>query len=219
MEKTLIIFDMDGTVVDTAKILTESLNFVRSKKNLPPLSVKKVIKLIYSGDKQKLIKEVFDSETFLHEDIALFEKHYEKQCEKKIEPYPQIIETLNYLKSNNIKLSVATNALTRYSKSIMQSSDLEKYFDFIVGSCKVKERKPAPDMMDLIIKKYSDNNIEIKNKFVVGDHFTDIIAAKRSNCKSVFVKWGYGNFNEDSIPDFQIDSPMQLIDIIKRLNA
>ncbi len=210
----LVIFDMDGTLVDTASNLTQSINYVRKVKALPPLEREEVINIIYSNNSSEVLKKVFNTDEFLQGDKILFEKHYKEQCKKNIALFPEIKKMLEILKYEDVKLAVATNSPTDFSFLILDTAKIKEYFELIIGSCKVKERKPNPEMFTVIEKYFKEKHVEITEKYVVGDHFTDIKAAKLFGSKSIFVTWGYGGYNEDSKPDFIIESPLELHRII-----
>jgi phosphoglycolate phosphatase len=210
MDNILVIFDMDGTLVDTRADITISINYVRKTKNLPPLTEEEVIKII-NFKREELAKQLYHTETYLPEDRAIFEEHYKQQCSKNVRPYEGIVDLLDFLKSSGVKLSVATNAPTKFGERILSAAKIDHYFDHIVGSCKVKNAKPEPDMIYLIQDFYSDKNLN-KN-FLVGDNHTDINAAKNANIPSIFVKWGYGSF-DGVTPDFTAETPEEIVKYI-----
>ncbi|MCB4203760.1 HAD family hydrolase [Deferribacterales bacterium Es71-Z0220] len=210
MDNILVIFDMDGTLVDTRKDITISINYVRNTKGLPPLDEQQVIKII-NFKREKLALHLYHTEEYLPEDREIFENHYLTQCTKNVKPYEGVIELLSSLKKNNVKLSVATNAPTKFGERILSAAKIDHYFDHIVGSCKVKNAKPDPDMIYLIQDFYSDKNLN-KN-FLVGDNHTDINAAKNANIPSIFVKWGYGSF-DGITPDFTAEKPEEIVKYI-----
>lgn len=210
MDNVLVIFDMDGTLVDTRADITISINYVRKIKNLPPLTEEEVVKII-NFKREELSKHLYHTETFLPEDREIFEEHYKHQCTKNVKTYKGIPDLLDFLKSSGAKLSVATNAPTKFGERILTAAKIEHYFDYIVGACNVKKAKPDPDMIYLILDLYSDKTI-IK-KFLVGDNHTDINAAKNANIPSIFVKWGYGSF-DSATPDFTAETPEEIIKYI-----
>lgn len=210
MDNVLVIFDMDGTLVDTRTDITISINYVRKIKNLPPLTEEEVVKII-NFKREELSKHLYHTETYLPEDREIFEEHYKQQCTKNVKTYKGISDLLDFLKSSGAKLSVATNAPTKFGERILTAAKIEHYFDYIVGSCKVKKAKPDPDMIYLIQDLYSDKTL-IK-KFLVGDNYTDINAAKNANILSIFVKWGYGSL-DSTTPDFTAETPEEIIKYI-----
>jgi phosphoglycolate phosphatase len=211
MTDTLFIFDMDGTLVDTREDITCSINYVRAKKGLPPLSVENVIKII-NFKRDELPKHLYHTDSYLPEDRDMFENHYISQCTKNVRPFDGITDLLTRLKELGARLSVATNAPTKFAEKILSAANISHYFDFIIGACKVNNPKPAAEMLYLIENKYIEiQKLIFKNRFFLGDSSIDIKAAKNANISSIFVTWGYGGYDRDATPDFVINNPSELL--------
>lgn len=213
MNDKLVIFDMDGTLVDTRKDITLSINYVRGTKSLPPLSESEVIKIINSK-REELAMKFYGTETYLPEDRALFEEHYKEQCTKNVVLFDGVYDTLELLKKMNIKLSVATNAPTKFGERILLAAGIGGFFDYIVGACKVKKPKPDREMVDYINNFYGNRILSAQNTLIVGDNYTDINAGLNAGITSVFVKWGYGTFHEEFKPHYSLSSFDEILDII-----
>jgi phosphoglycolate phosphatase len=158
-----------------------------------------------------LALHLYHTEEYLPEDREIFENHYLTQCTKNVKPYEGVIELLSSLKKNNVKLSVATNAPTKFGEKILNAAGLDHFFDHIIGSCKVKKAKPDPDMIYLIENLYS--GATFCKKFFVGDNHTDIMAAKNAKIPSIYVSWGYGEGNGIK-PDFTVKNPAEILSLI-----
>jgi len=214
MENTLIIFDMDGTLVDTRKDITISINFVRQLRNLPPLSQEEVLEII-NQRKKNLSKQFYNTDSYLEKDKNAFERHYRKQCVKNVAPFPGVCNTLYKLKSLGAKMSVATNAPTEFAEIILEAARIKHYFDFIIGACKVKTPKPDAEIIHLITSLYNIDRIIPQKTYIVGDNYTDITAGKNAGITSVYAKWGYGSFHEDASPHFIAENFNDIINIIR----
>lgn len=211
MKDILFIFDMDGTLVDTREDITCSINYVRDKKGLPPLKVEEIIKII-NFKRDELPKHLYNTETYLPSDRELFENHYMIQCTKNVRPFDGITGLLTTLKEMDVKMSVATNAPTKFAEKILSAANISHYFDFIIGACKVNNPKPAADMLYFIENKYMQNRkLSFKSKIFLGDSSIDIKAAKNANVTSIFVNWGYGGYDSEATPDFVISNPAELL--------
>ena len=206
----VVIFDMDGTLIDSSKDITISINYVRERNHqLEPLSEEFVIKAI-NMQERNLPKLFYTTEDYKDDDRAVFEKHYAKQCVKNLYLYDGVLEVLQTLKNHGVKLSVATNAPTKFAKIMLKSLDVDSYFDMIVGADKVQIPKPNPMMLEFILEDYGFKKGE-DLAWVVGDSLKDMESATNANLKSLFALWG---FSPISSYKNKISSPKEIINIV-----
>jgi len=213
MNEKLLIFDMDGTLVDTRHDITTSINYVRGLKNMPPLTQNEVLEII-NHKREELAKKLYDTDSYLPEDRAVFEEHYRDQCTKNVVPFDGVVETLTVLKKTGAKMSVATNAPTEFGERILKAAGIEYFFDFIIGACKVNNPKPDSEMIYLIGKLYNCGILNCESTFIIGDNYTDITAGKNAGIKSVFANWGYGKFHEEAKPHYQAGNFSEILKIV-----
>ncbi len=187
MQKKLIIFDMDGTILDSSKSITKSINFVRNELGLSPFSVEKITKLINMPD-QDLPKLFYEDIKPYSECRKIFEKHYHENCIKDMRLYNGIRELLREL-NRDFLLAVATNAYEMFAKKMLEHLEINNYFEMIVGSDTIGARKPDPKVIQYILNTL---NINEKEALFVGDSLKDEQAAKNANIKYIFADWGYG---------------------------
>lgn len=210
MKKGLIIFDMDGTLVDSSIDITASVNYVRSHFGLPELDVNSVVNII-NGDRYKLAFNLYEVETYTPKHRKLFEEHYLEQCVKNISLYDGIEELLSALKDLGYKLAVATNAFTQFAQKMLSHVNIDHYFDLIVGSCMVKNPKPSPDMIHYII----DKTREKAKVVMIGDNHTDIYAAKNAEIEIIFADWGFGKIDTYASIDLIASTPERILDYLE----
>lgn len=206
----LVVFDMDGTLIDSKRDITTSINYVRkSNHNLLPLSEEFIVKAI-NMEVRNLPKMFYETLTYQKKDRDIFEAHYEKECIKHPYLYEGVRETLDELFSNGVKLSVATNAPTKFAKRMLEHLEVANMFGVIIGADRVSASKPDPQMLYEIFNYY---NFNIKNDlgWMVGDNSKDMQCAKNAGIKSLFATWG---FSSDSIHDEIIREPKEIISIV-----
>ncbi|MCF6174122.1 MAG: HAD family hydrolase [Campylobacteraceae bacterium] len=199
-----IIFDMDGTLLDSSYALTCSINFVRKSLGLKPLK-KETLEYYINEPDQDLSMIFYGTHEYLDEHREMFKKHYLKTANLYVKPYDGAYDLLEFLKLKKIDLSIATNASDYFAKSMLKHAKMLDYFTLIIGSNNVKNSKPNPDMIDLICGKLNKS----KNQTIlIGDSIKDELAAKNSNVGFVFANWGYGRSNNSK----KFDNIFQLID-------
>ena len=219
--KKLLIFDLDGTLIDSAPDLANSLNFMLKELNKEEYQLKKIREWIGNGaktlvkrallNKKDIENEMIDDE-LLDKALEIFLDHYKKNGSLKTKAYPDVQEILKKL-SKRYKLAIATNKPDEFVKPILKKLSLDSYFDFIIGSCDKVKNKPDPSMLMYITKKL---NIDKKDTLMIGDSLNDILSAKNANIDSILVSYGYSN-SEDFIelePNLTINSFKKLEEIL-----
>ncbi|MBS4959429.1 MAG: HAD family hydrolase [Clostridiales bacterium] len=184
-----IIFDMDGTLLDTLDDLTDSVNF-SMKSLLCPTRSKDEIRDFLGNGVERLIELSIprgkENPNFL-EAVQIFKEHYSQNDNVKTKPYDGIMELLNELKQLGITCSVVSN---KYQAAVVELK--EKYFgnkiSFAIGETKGVSRKPAPDMVNLALGKMCLPKEEV---IFIGDSEVDIETARNAGLKGIFVSWGF----------------------------
>ncbi|MDY6821630.1 MAG: HAD family hydrolase [Deferribacterota bacterium] len=192
----IIIFDMDGTLLDSKTDITKSINFVREKKGLPPLTEDYVLEAI-NGPIQELSMKFYNTPQYEKSDRILFEEHYMQQCTKNVKVYDGVVELLNFCKEKNIKLSVATNAPTKFAIRMLEAAKILNYFDYVKGYDNDIPPKPNPDVILYLIEKFRKNN-----PLLIGDSEIDYLTAKNACINYILACWGFGIKNLSMNKDF-----------------
>lgn len=206
----IVIFDMDGTLIDSKKDITISINYIRKEHySLPPLSEEYVVEAI-NMEVRNLPKLFYETENYETKDRLAFEEHYRVQCVQHPYLYDGILETLQILKEAELKLSVATNAPTQFAQRMLSSLHVADMFDEIIGADKVKESKPNPEMLYKILESYKFNKKE-DTAWMVGDNSKDMLSAKNAGIESLFATWGFSPYAEHNI---LLNHPREIVDIV-----
>ena len=206
----IVIFDMDGTLIDSKTDMTISINYIRKKYyNLEALTADFVVDAI-NKDVRNLAKLFYNKQTYIERDREAFEAHYAKQCTQNSYLYDGVREVLKELKDAGVKISVATNAPTKFAKRMLESLNVDTMFDMILGADKIEDYKPSPLMINNILDfhNFDKNNGEA---WMIGDNSKDMGSAENADINSIFVTWGFSKFSEYKNT---IAKPNQILDIV-----
>lgn len=213
----MIIFDLDGTLLNTVKDLHIALNYALKEHNLPLTTEIKTTSMLGNGIDVLVAKAIPNGKEnpIFDKVFTTFKNYYSQHLNDYTSPYPQIIELLETLKKQNIKTGIVSNKFDYGVKELHQ-----KYFsnliDYAQGIDENIKKKPSPDAIFAIIDKLNATNE--KNIFV-GDSEVDILTAQNANIPCISVSWGFKskdfliNHNATKI----IDTPLELLDVINNL--
>ncbi|AAC07313.1 HAD family hydrolase [Aquifex aeolicus] len=204
----VILFDLDGTLIDSAKDIALALEKTLKELGLEEYYPDNVTKYIGGGVRALLEKVLKDK--FREEYVEVFRKHYLENPVVYTKPYPEIPYTLEALKSKGFKLAVVSNKLEELSKKILDILNLSGYFDLIVGGDTFGEKKPSPTP---VLKTLEILGEEPEKALIVGDTDADIEAGKRAGTKTALALWGYVKLNSQ-IPDFTLSRPSDLVKLM-----
>ncbi len=190
----MIIFDMDGTLLDSSRSITKSINYVRSKLDLQPFEVKEVVKLINEPDND-LPKLFYENKRPYSECRAIFEKHYIDNCIIDMDIFDGVKDMLEALK-DKYQMGVLTNAYGNFARKMLKHLKIDHYFKEIIGSDDIDARKPDPKGIYYFLDKYK---IDKEKAFFVGDSLKDEECAKNGGIKYIFVDWGFGEMQNPDV--------------------
>ena len=207
-----VIYDLDGTLIDSSLDLANAINYARRQQNLKPITVTEVISFT-GGGVRNLVKLCFH-EKHSDKDLALkdFQEYYAKESVTETKLYAQVLETIKELDKRGIIQAVATNKPELFTKEILDKLGLSQYMSTIIGgenehNCKLK---PTPDLLQFIARQHNLNTSEC---LMVGDNHTDIEAANNCNMDVAFCTFGFGEHNKHAY-NYRIDRFSKLLDIV-----
>jgi phosphoglycolate phosphatase len=203
-----VFFDLDGTLINSAKDIAVSANYTLEKLGFPKLEESQIVKHIgYGGE--NLLKNILpvDDEETLKKAVKIFKQYYFQNPVVYTKPYHLIPEILYELKNADKKVAVITNKYFGISQEILQKLDLLKYIDLLIGGDSVENKKPHPEPVLKAIEI-----LNVKKPVIVGDSETDIKAGKSAGIKTVLVEYGFGKIEvaKKFNPDFIIKTTKEL---------
>ena len=195
MTRKLVIFDFDGTLVDTRRLVVTTMRDVLAELGLPVAEEAQCLATIgmplrqcYSRLVSWLTAEQLDECYDAHQ--RLFDKNMQTICPTL---FPNVETTLKSLKKNDVLLSVASSRSTHSLHDLSHRLGLDIYFDFMVGAHDVEHHKPHPEA---VIKTLASLEVDKDNALVVGDTVLDIAMGRDAGVTTCGVTYGVGKKEE-----------------------
>ncbi|HEY1855677.1 phosphoglycolate phosphatase [Acidocella sp.] len=200
-----VVFDLDGTLIDSDPDIRAALNRVLAEEGLAPLTTAEVQSMIGDGAKALVERGFAARGHAAHEDhVAAFIADYEANAVVETVPYPGIVEALQVLSEAGHPLGVCTNKPVVAARNVLAALGLDKYFRAIVGGDSTAYRKPNPKHLAAVLQALG---AAPERAVMVGDHANDIAAAAGLGVPSIFVSWGYGKAQGSHTIDKALDLP------------
>ena len=191
--KKLFIFDLDGTLVDTAPDFKNSINYMLNELNESEVSLEEIRNWVGYGARELIRRTVVDKniphdEKRIEEMLKIFLLHYTHNIDDDSVLFNNVRNVLEFLKNNGIKLAVCTNKMERLSNILLEKLNVLHMFDYLVGGDSLSKSKPDPFPLLNICEKL---NTEISDSIMIGDSVTDLNAGKGAGMPVVLVSYGY----------------------------
>lgn len=204
-----VMFDLDGTLVNTAPELAFAINQMLAELSLPALPQQQIEAYIGEGA-QALIKRCVTAGISTEIDEALFQHaqdlffaHYANNV-KQSKPYAGVLDALTVLKNKGLRLACVTNKPEKFTLPLLRESGLADFFEIVVSGDTLPKKKPDPIQLWHICAKFKVMETEA---MLVGDSVTDVMAAHAAGCYIVTVPYGYNQGRP--IDDSQVDATIE----------
>jgi phosphoglycolate phosphatase len=214
-----ILFDLDGTLIDSAPDIASAVNELLDGRGLPPLTLAQVKSMIGNGI-EKLVERAFAasgrplSKTALDEANREMAPIYRRHLTRWTRPMPGAVEALARLHVAGIRLGVATNKPQAATREILLHFGLLERLGAIVGGDAVTRKKPAPEALLLALERLETAP---SDALMVGDSITDVEAARAAGVPVALIRGGYSQIPVDALgADLVCDS---LLDLPAALNG
>ena len=189
MKYTLLVFDMDGTILDTLEDLKITMNHALRLHNMPERTLDEIRSFVGNGIRRLIELAVVDGTSIqkideVHKD---FMAYYEDHCADFTKPYDGINDTIAELKKRGYKTAVVSN---KVNEAVLDLCDeyFPGLFDLAIGETPNVARKPAPDMVYLALNHFG---VSKEQAVYIGDSDVDVATAKNSGLDMIAVDWGF----------------------------
>jgi phosphoglycolate phosphatase len=193
MAAPTIVFDLDGTLIDTAPDLVDTLNLIFAREGLPPVPYETARNLIGGGARMMIARGLeaegralspAEAERLFTDFIA----HYSEHIADRSRPFPGLVDALDTMAAGGSRFVVCTNKLERLSVKLLKQLDLAHRFAVICGQDTFGVQKPDPEVLRRTVAAAGGT---LRNAIMVGDSLTDIRTARAAGIPVVAVDFGY----------------------------
>jgi len=220
--KKLIIFDLDGTLINSAPDLALAVNHTLSSLGRDTFSQKEIDGWVGNGASvliRRALSASVDIDKSLDEELStkaldIFLDFYSRNSCVDTITYPLVPDTLTTLKDRGFRLALVTNKPFDFIAPILKGLKLDSYFELCLGGDSLSQRKPHPEPLLYVCDKLE---VDISNAVMVGDSKNDILSAKACGMQSIGVTYGY-NYDEPISsyePDVILDEFVEILDILE----
>ena len=209
----LIIFDLDGTLVDSRQDISNAINFMLDKLGMPQKTPDEIISYVGHGILELIDRSLRPREVELREKgLDIFKSYHKAHPADYAYLYPGVEDTLDYFK--NKQMAVITNRNHNSSVIMLKKMGIYSYFDDVIGDDNTSCLKPSRCQFDRLLNKKVIR--DRKKVIMVGDMDVDIIAGRASGVITCVTTYGFGEKKdlEKAKPDYMIDDISKLKDII-----
>jgi len=206
-----VLFDLDGTLIDSYDAITASVNEIRRIRNLHPLSVQEVRPKVGRGVENLLRSTI--AETDLAVDIPRYKAHHAVACVEQTRLLPHAMELLGFLRDSGVRTGICSNKPRAFTSLILNFLEIAGLFDVVCGPEDASKPKPDPSMIFVAANKLG---IGIHDALYVGDMVVDITAGRAASCVTWIV--GTGSDSLETLVSARPDAVFSdLRDMLSRL--
>ena len=190
----LIIFDLDGTLIDSRRDLATAVNLMRNDYELSALPVEQVMGYIGGGIRALVERSLFDTTAEIDTAVRACFQHYLAHLHDETVLYNGVEKGLLTLRDEGFGLAVMTNKPSHPTDVLLDHFSIRPLFSAVLGGDDAPELKPHPAAL---IQISTELSVDANKVCMVGDHVYDLEAARRAGMSSVFVSYGIGHAGEE----------------------
>ncbi len=205
----LIIFDLDGTLIDSCRDLATAVNEMRRHYALPPLTVETITSYVGNGVRLLVTRALEGTGIDVEEALQVQAPMYRAHIVDQTSLYPGVHAGLLQLRARGHVLAVATNKPAEACELILKHFGIRDLFISVLAGGTFPVLKPEPDM---ILDIMATAGMSPADTWVVGDNYTDLESARRAGARSIFLTYGYGGPGNEK-PTLTCESFGEVVDI------
>lgn len=209
-----VIFDLDGTLLNTLYDLTDAVNWALEKYGQPKRTMEEVRAFVGNGLRNLMLQAVPGGEEnpVFESLFEFFREYYKSHCNIKTAPYEGILELLKELKGRGVKMAIVSNKIDAGVKEL-NAIHFSEYIDVAIGEREGIGRKPAPDSVNEALRLL---DVKKEHAVYVGDSDVDIYTAKNADVRCISVSWGFREetFLMERGAGIMIDRPLELLEYL-----
>ncbi|MDI2090322.1 HAD family hydrolase [Commensalibacter oyaizuii] len=216
--RPLIVFDMDGTLIDSLPDIADSSRYLLQSYQLPSVNDQTVRSMIGDGIKilvERLLNHAGNTTIDLHEATQRFITYYVDHSTDYSHAFDGTIKCLEEFKKRDWLIALCTNKITSAADLILQQLQLGYYFDIIGGGDRFADKKPNACHLEGVINLL---HADPAQTVMVGDHMNDILVAKHAKIAgSIYAAWGYGSSEIGKQATCTANSIIELPDLAEKI--
>lgn len=218
MKTDTVIFDLDGTLLNTLEDLADSTNYAMRAFGLKERSINEVRNFVGNGVDvliERAVEGAIPKEQEL-ECLDVFKQHYSKNMDNKTKPYDGVLDVVKELLKRGYHIAIVSNKFDTAVKGL-NVDYFEGLFPVAIGASDTVAKKPAPDS---VIKALQELHSDKERAVYVGDSDVDIMTARNSGLPCISVTWGFRDeeLQRSMGTDYIIHKPTELLDVLDGRN-
>lgn len=214
-----VIFDLDGTLLDTLEDLADSVNYALSVFGLPARPISEIRNFVGNGVEKLIERAVAHRLSEVEEGrcLSIFKQHYSENMNNKTRPYDGILDLIKRLRNENYHIAIVSNKFDSAVKELNETY-FEGLFPVAIGESVSIARKPAPDS---VYEALEQLHAMKESAVYIGDSDVDVMTAHNAGLPCIGVTWG---FRDKELllsmgAEYVIESPGELFSVLDRRNS
>ncbi|MCX6995567.1 MAG: HAD-IIIA family hydrolase [Kiritimatiellaeota bacterium] len=206
----LLVFDLDGTLIDSVGDLTTAINRLRSDYRLAPLPADTVRRHVGDGVRKLVERSLAEAPFRLDEAVRIFRGYYERHMHDTTTLYPGVAAGLRRLHAAGYRLAVISNKAGPFCRALLDRLGVGDLFGCTLGDGDTARLKPDSEPLRAVMQRL---HAAPADTWMIGDHHTDLEMARRAGVRSVFVTYGLGQAGPET-PTAQCDSFADVVTLL-----
>lgn len=207
-----LIFDLDGTLINSIPDLLTALNLLRCELALDPLTAVQVTRMVGDGATM-LVKRALGDDLYKQRHLERFLEFYSQHLLEQTHCYPGIEDLLQ--RHDPKRMALVTNKPILYTRRILAGLNLSRFFCSVSGGDSYPYKKPHPYPLQQALRELGG---QPHQAVMIGDHHTDLHAARKAGIPTCFCAYGFGHCG-DCIPDYQVAKAGELLTLFPGLSS